>query len=277
MTANIEIQRKAIADAAAEIRRHAMSDPKVGVILGTGLGKMADHIEITYSLNYQDIPHFPVSTVESHKGRLIFGTIGGKKVVAMQGRFHLYEGYSAQQVTFPIRVMKALGVETLLVSNACGALNPDFKTSDIMFITDHINMLGVNPLTGPNDDNLGPRFPDMSHTYSRRLLALSETIAKKEAIPYRKGVYIAVTGPNLETAAEYRYLRIIGADVVGMSTVPEVLVARHGGMEVFGISIITDEGYHEELPEVSLKDVLAAAAAAEPLMTRMFIRLIEEM
>lgn len=278
MHMTVETQRKHTAEAAEYIRSRTSDDaPVVGIILGTGLGKMAELISWPRSIEYQDIPHFPVSTVESHKGRLIFGEVGGKHVVAMQGRFHLYEGYSAQQITFPVRVMKALGVQTLLVSNACGALNPEFKTSDVMLISDHINMLGANPLIGPNDDALGSRFPDMSRAYSRRLLALAENIAKTEATPYRKGVYVAVPGPNLETPAEYRYLRIIGADVVGMSTVPEVLAARHCGMEVFGVSIITDEGYHDELPEVSLGDVIAAAAVAEPLMTRLFARLIKEL
>lgn len=274
---SIEAQRLHIAEAMAAIRNYTTEVPEVGIILGTGLGKMAEHIDIICVIEYHDIPHFPLSTVESHHGRLIFGMIGEKSVVAMQGRFHLYEGYTAQQITFPVRILRALGVQTLLVSNACGALNPAFKTSEIMLITDHINMLGANPLTGPNDDTLGPRFPDMSQPYSRRLLALAETIAGREGIAYQKGVYVSVPGPNLETSAEYRYLRIIGADVVGMSTIPEVLVARHGGMEVFGVSIITDEGYHEVLPEVSLKDVLAAASIAEPLMTRLFVQLIEEM
>lgn len=274
---SIETQRLHIAEAMAAIRNYTTEVPEVGIILGTGLGKMAEHIDTICVIEYHDIPHFPLSTVESHHGRLIFGMIGEKSVVAMQGRFHLYEGYTAQQITFPVRILRALGVQTLLVSNACGALNPAFKTSEIMLITDHINMLGTNPLTGPNDETLGPRFPDMSQPYSRRLLTLAETIAGREGIAYQKGVYVSVPGPNLETSAEYRYLRIIGADVVGMSTIPEVLVARHGGMEVFGVSIITDEGYHEVLPEVSLKDVLAAASVAEPLMTRLFVQLIEEL
>lgn len=276
MIISIEEQRKAIVEAIAEIRGRTAEMPQTAIILGTGLGKTAELIEQSEVVDYQDIPNFPISTVESHKGRLIFGTIGDKSVVAMQGRFHLYEGYSAQQLAFPVRVMRALGAETLLISNACGALNPQFKTSDMMLITDHINMLGANPLIGPNDDSMGPRFPDMSRAYSRRLLSIAENIAQREGIAYRKGVYVAVPGPNLETPAEYRCLRIIGADVVGMSTVPEVLAARHCGMEVFGVSIITDEGYHDVLPEVSLSDVIKAAAVAEPAMTRLFARLIDE-
>ncbi|GAB1429644.1 purine-nucleoside phosphorylase [Ignavibacteria bacterium] len=276
MIMSIEEQRRAIAEAVTEIRGRTAEMPQTAVILGTGLGKTAELIEQTEVIEYQDIPNFPVSTVESHKGRLIFGTVGDKSVVAMQGRFHLYEGYSAQQLVFPVRVMRALGAEALLISNACGALNHQFKTSDMMFITDHINLLGTNPLIGPNDDSLGPRFPDMSRAYSRRLLSIAENIAQTENILYRKGTYVAVPGPNLETPAEYRYLHIIGADAVGMSTVPEVLAARHCGMEVFGISIITDEGYHDELPEVSLADVIKAAAVAEPEMTRLFARLIAE-
>lgn len=207
--------------------------PEVGIILGTGLGGLVDDIDVLHSLPYADIPHFPLSTVESHKGRLILGKLAGKNVVAMQGRFHYYEGYTMQQVVFPVRVMKLLGIKTLLLSNACGSLVPKIKTGDLMIIKDHINLLPSNPLVGPNINELGPRFPDMSHAYSHELVKRGREIAAKNGIEVHTGVYVAVSGPNLETAAEYKYLAIIGADVVGMSTVPEVIAAVHVGLPVF--------------------------------------------
>ena len=238
--------------------------PQIGIILGTGLGSLGDGIEVTARVEYADIPHFPVSTVESHKGRLLFGILKEKPVVAMQGRFHYYEGYTLQQVTFPVRVMKALGIEVLIVSNACGGLNPQFNKKDIMIITDHINLLGNNPLIGPNDDSIGDRFPDMYNCYDKDLVTLAEQTAIEMHIPVQKGVYVAVAGPNLETAAEYRFLRTIGADVVGMSTVPEVIAARHQGTKVMAFSIITDMGLPDALQPCSLEDVIGAASAAEP-------------
>jgi len=238
--------------------------PKIGIILGTGLGSLGDGIEVAHKVEYGDIPHFPVSTVESHQGRLLFGNLRGKPVVAMQGRFHYYEGYTLQQVTFPVRVMKELGIEILIVSNACGGLNPQFNKKDIMIITDHINLLGNNPLTGPNDDSIGDRFPDMYNCYNKELVTLAEQVAIEQNIPVQKGVYVAVAGPNLETAAEYRFLRTIGADVVGMSTVPEVIAARHQGTRVMAFSIVTDMGLPDALEPCSLEDVISAASAAEP-------------
>ncbi len=265
-----------IDEAVAEIRTHTDATPTIGIILGTGLGALVDRIQITQTIAYQTIPHFPTSTVESHSGRLVFGTISGKSVVVMQGRFHQYEGYSLQQVTFPVRVMKMLGVETLIVSNACGGMNPLYRRGDLMLIDDHINLLGDNPLVGPNDPALGPRFPDMSEPYSRRLLEIAERCALARAQKIHRGVYVAVTGPNLETRAEYRFLRLIGADVVGMSTVPECIVARHMHMDVLGISIITDECFPDSLQPVHLEHVLEAAAKAEPILTTLVTDVIEQ-
>jgi purine-nucleoside phosphorylase len=259
--------RQQIGETTAFLKAQIQAQPVVGIILGTGLGKLAHEIRAEKIIAYEDIPHFPHSTVESHKGKLIFGTLGGKQVMAMQGRFHYYEGYTMQQITFPVRVMKALGINTLVVSNACGAMNPVFKKGDVMLMTDHINLLGDNPLIGPNDPELGPRFPDMSEPYSQRLLKLAEDIAIDLKIKVQKGVYVAVAGPNLETRAEYRFLRTIGADVVGMSTVPENIVARHMGMDVLGVSIVTDECFPDSLKAVTLEEVLAAAGEAEPKMT----------
>ena len=249
----------------------------VGVILGTGLGSLGNQIEVQLEIDYKDIPHFPVSTVESHSGKLIFGTLAGKSVLAMKGRFHYYEGYSMKEVTFPVRVMKKLGVTTLLVSNASGGLNPAQEVGDVMVLSDHINLFPENPLRGKNYDELGPRFPDMSDAYSRRLIDLALEIAREKGIKLHTGVYCGVEGPNLETPAEYKYLRIIGGDAVGMSTVPEVLVARHSGMEVFGISAITDLGVEGKIHQVSLQDVLAAAAKAEPVMSQIMRELVGRM
>jgi purine-nucleoside phosphorylase len=236
----------------------------VAIILGTGLGGLADEIDVEQAIEYNDLPNFPLSTVESHKGRLLCGTLGGKTVVAMQGRFHRYEGYSLQQVTFPVRVLRALGAETLIVSNACGGMHPLWAAGDLMVIADHINLLGDNPLIGPNDDTLGARFPDMSEPYDPALRALAREVALQNGITIREGVYVAVQGPNLETRAEYRFLRGIGADVVGMSTVPEVIVALHGGMRVLGLSIITDQCLPDALEPASLARIVAVARSAEP-------------
>ena len=249
------------------IRTKTSAEPPIGIILGTGLGALAKEIVPDVVIDYAEIPHFPVSTVESHHGKLTFGTLSGKPVVAMQGRFHYYEGYTMRQITFPVRVMKYLGVRTLLISNAAGALNPAFARGDIMVMSDHINLLGDNPLIGPNDESLGPRFPDMSEPYSQKLIALAGTIAAELKIKVQKGVYVAMQGPNLETRAEYRFLRTIGADAVGMSTVPEDIVAIHMGMSVFGVSIITDECFPDTLKPITLEEVIAVANTAEPKMT----------
>lgn len=251
--------------------------PNYIIILGTGLGHLADEIEIKHTISYADIPHFPVSTVESHAGRLLFGELGGKEVVAMQGRFHYYEGYSMQEIVFPLRVLKANGTDTLIVSNACGGLDPNFKRGEIMLINDHINMLGDNPLIGPNDDDLGPRFPDMSEPYTERLKEIAENVALDKNIKMHQGVYLALSGPTLETKAEYRYLRLIGADAVGMSTVPEVIAAVHMSMEVLGISVITDECLPDALEPVKIEDVLEAAGIAEPKMTQVIIGVLEKL
>jgi purine-nucleoside phosphorylase len=249
----------------------------VGIILGTGLGNLGNQIDVEMELYYESIPHFPVSTVESHSGKLIFGTLSGKKVLAMKGRFHYYEGYSMKQVTFPVRVMKKLGVKTLLVSNASGGLNPNQEVGEVMVINDHINLFPENPLRGQNLDELGPRFPDMSEPYSAKLIQKALEIGEKNGIKLHTGVYAGVEGPNLETPAEYQYIRTIGADAVGMSTVPEVLVARHMGIEVFGISAITDLGVPGKIHAISLQDVLNAAAKAEPVMGLIIRELVREL
>ncbi len=266
-----------IKDAADFIRQETKIVPRAGIILGTGLGSLADGIEIDSTINYENIPHFPVSTVESHKGRLLFGKLKGKPVVAMQGRFHYYEGYTLKQVTFPVRVMKELGIDTLIVSNACGGLNPQFRAGDIVVITDHINLLGANPLIGRNDDRIGVRFPDMYNCYDKDLVKLAETVALDLKIPLRKGVYVVVAGPNLETGAEYRFLRNIGADVVGMSTVPEVIAARHQGTRVLGMSIITDMGLPDTLEPCSLERIIATANRAEPFLRDIIAGVVERM
>jgi purine-nucleoside phosphorylase len=242
-------------------------EPEVGIILGTGLGGLVSEITVEKQLRFSNIPDFPISTLEFHAGRLIFGTLAGKKVVAMQGRLHYYEGYNLQQITFPVRVMKMLGIKTLYVSNASGSLNPEFRKGDLMVINDHINLQPANPLVGANDEELGPRFPDMSQPYQRDLIEQGLKIASANNITCHQGVYVAVTGPNLETRAEYRYLRIIGGDAVGMSTVPEVIVANHMSLPVFAISVITDEGFTEVLQPVSLEEIIAVAAKAEPKLT----------
>ncbi|RZL16853.1 MAG: purine-nucleoside phosphorylase [Pedobacter sp.] len=248
--------------------------PEIGIILGTGLGGLVTDIEIEYQLMYANIPNFPISTLEFHSGKLIFGELNGKKVVAMQGRLHYYEGYSMQQITFPVRVMKVLGIAHLFVSNAAGSLNSEYKKGDLMVINDHINLQPESPLRGSNDADLGPRFPDMSQPYNRKLIKSAIKIAGEHNITCHQGVYIAVTGPNLETKAEYNYLRIIGGDAVGMSTVPEVIVANHMSIPVFAISVLTDEGFPEVLEAVSLDEILATARAAEPKMTKILSLLI---
>ena len=260
-----------IAAAADVVRGRFAPVPDVAIILGTGLGGLASAIEAPIEIAYGEIPGFPLSTVESHAGRLLCGTINGRSIVAMQGRFHLYEGYSLQQVTFPVRVLRALGARTLVVSNACGGMHPLWKAGDLMLIADHINLLGDNPLVGPNDDRLGPRFPDMSETYDSALRDVARAEATRLGITLREGVYVAVAGPNLETRAEYRMLRAVGADVVGMSTVPEVIVARHGGMRVLGISIITDMCLPDALEPASVEKIIAVAARAEPRLTRLVV------
>ncbi len=252
------------------------SKPEVGIILGTGLGGLVNEIEILCVLEYQNIPNFPVSTVEGHQGKLIFGNLSGKKVIAMQGRFHYYEGYSMQQVTFPVRVMKKLGIKNLIVSNASGGVNPDFEIGDLMIINDHINLI-PNPLVGKNFAELGPRFPDMSDAYNKVLISKAEAIAKKNNIKVQKGTYTGVTGPTLETPSEYKYFRAIGSDAVGMSTVPEIIVARHMAIPCFAISIITDLGVPGKIVKVTHADVQNVAEKAEPLMTIIIKELINEL
>lgn len=273
----IEEFRQKRSEALSFIREKTDLRPNYMLILGTGLGQLADEMQIETEVPYDQIPHFPVSTVESHAGKLLFGTLGGKEVVAMQGRFHYYEGYTMQQIAFPVRVLKENGADTLFVSNACGGMNPNYKRGDIMLIRDHINFLGDNPLIGPNDDELGPRFPDMSDPYTERLREIAQNVALEEAIPMHQGVYIALSGPMLETKSEYRFLRLLGADVVGMSTVPEVITAVHMGMDVLGVSVITDECFPDSLQPVNIEEILDAAAMAEPKMTKVIIRVLEKL
>lgn len=265
-------------EAAADVVRQRVDlRPEVGVILGTGLGGLAAHIEAPVAIDYADIPGFPLSTVETHTGRLLLGTLRGRRVVAMQGRFHRYEGYSLQQVTFPVRVLRALGAHTLLVSNACGGMHPLWQSGDLVLIADHINLLGDSPLIGPNDARLGPRFPDLSAVYDAALRALARAEALRLGLTLREGVYVAVPGPNLETRAEYRMLRTLGADVVGMSTVPEAIVAVHGGMRVMGISIITDMCLPDALEPASVERIIAVARAAEPNLTALIGGVVERL
>jgi purine-nucleoside phosphorylase len=266
-----------IKEAVAEIRGKTKLQPRIGIILGTGLGKLASEIEVETSIPYTDIPHFVKSTVEGHAGKLIFGTLSGKAVVAMQGRFHFYEGYTMQEITFPVRVLKALGIDTLIVSNACGGINIQFQPGDIMIITDHINLLGTNPLIGKNYEELGQRFPDMSEPYSKKLAELAHAVAIDEKIPVKKGVYASMSGPCLETAAEYRMLKTMGADVIGMSTVPEVIVAVHAGLKVLGLSVITDECFPDNLKPVDIRKIIANANTAEPKLVRIIKRVLEKL
>lgn len=263
--------------AADAVRARAPLTPVVGIILGTGLGGLAEEVAVEATVPYETIPGFPLSTVESHAGRLLLGRLGGKPVVAMQGRFHRYEGYSLAQVTFPVRVLHALGASTLVVSNACGGMHPLWDAGDLVLLADHINLLGDNPLVGPNDDRLGPRFPDMSAPYAAELRALARDAARELGITLREGTYVAVAGPNLETRAEYRMLRTIGADVVGMSTVPEVIVANHEGMRVLGISIITDQCLPDALEPADIGRIIETARRAEPALTRLVRRVVERM
>ena len=257
------------------IKRRISAAPEIGIILGTGLGGLVNEIEIIDSISYTEIPDFPVSTVEGHAGRLIYGRLGDKEVLAMQGRFHYYEGYSMQEVTFPVRVMKYIGVTHLCVSNASGGLNPDWHVGDIVLINDHINFFPEHPLHGKNDPELGMRFPDMSKVYDERLRNKAKLIALENNISVKEGVYIGVQGPTFETPAEYRMFRILGADVIGMSTVPEAIVARHMAMKIFGISIITDSGVPGEIVEISHEEVQEVAMKAEPKMTIIMKKLIE--
>jgi purine-nucleoside phosphorylase len=270
-------QMQNIKEAVETIRLLTSFKPEIGIILGTGLGSLVDFVQIEKAIEYDQIPHFPISTVESHHGKLLFGTLGGKKVVVMQGRFHYYEGYSMQQVTFPVRVMKFLGIKNLIVSNAAGGLNPAFAVSDLMILNDHINLLPANPLTGPNLDELGPRFPDMSEPYDRSIIKLGLEISKTLERKVHQGVYAVVTGPTLETPAEYNYLRTIGADAVGMSTVPEVIVARHMGIPVFAVSVITDLCYPGAIEKVTVEKVIEAARRAEPQLTQLIAEILSSL
>ncbi|MEO5674350.1 MAG: purine-nucleoside phosphorylase [Chitinophagales bacterium] len=259
------------------LKQKGIDMPVIGIILGTGLGNLTTHIEKEIEMEYIDIPHFPVSTVEFHKGKLVYGNLSGKKVIALQGRFHAYEGYSMQQITFPVRVMKLLGIKFLLISNAAGSMNPVMKKGSLMIIDDHINLLSNNPLTGENHEQLGPRFPDMSQPYDRSLNHKIENIAKQLNLPLHNGVYVAVQGPNLETRAEYRFLRMIGADVVGMSTVPEVIVANHMSLPVAAVSVITDECDPGNLLPVNIQEIISVAGKAEAHLTSLFTELIKEL
>ena len=259
------------------IRTQTDFQPRYGIILGTGLSGLAEEIEATAEIDYKHIPHFPVSTVQSHKGKLVFGKLGGQPVVAMAGRFHYYEGYSAQQITFPVRVLKYLGIERLIISNAAGSTNANIEAGDIVFIRDHINLQPENPLRGPNDERLGPRFPDMKYTYDRALNAKGLEIARRHGIRAHEGVYLGLQGPNLETPAEYNFFHIIGADLVGMSTVPEVLVARHMELPLLVMSVATNKCYPiEEIRETTVEEVIAVAQSAEPKMRQIVMGLLEE-
>ncbi|MGN0236708.1 MAG: purine-nucleoside phosphorylase [Lepagella sp.] len=264
-----------IRETAAFIREKVGELPKIGVILGTGLGELVDHIDIKCTLDYHNIPNFPVSTVEGHSGKLIFGNLGGKYIMAMQGRFHYYEGYDMKQVTFPVRVMRELGVETLFVSNAAGGMNKEFVVGDVMVITDHINLFPENPLRGKNFEELGPRFPAMTEAYCHDLVALADKIAEEDNIRLMHGVYVGTPGPTFETPAEYEYFRVIGGDAVGMSTVPEVIVANHSGLRVFGVSVITDLGGKDIKEVPTHEEVQKAAIKAQPVMTHIIKKMLE--
>lgn len=261
--------RAALDEAVGAVRSHTDLEPEVALILGTGLGRLAHEIDVQVALDYADLPHFPLSTVETHTGRLLLGTLEGRRLVAMHGRLHLYEGYELDRVAFPVRVMRVLGARTLIVSNVSGGMHPLWDVGDLVLIDDHINLLGDNPLIGPNLDELGPRFPDMSEPYDRRLQAAARQAALELGLVLRRGVYVAMTGPNLETRAEYRMLRSLGADIVGMSTVPEVIAARHMGMRVLGLSIITDACLPDALEPVDVQTILRIAAEAEPRLARL--------
>jgi purine-nucleoside phosphorylase len=266
-----------IDEAAHALRARYAASPRVGIILGTGLGGLAAQIESSVTIPYGDIPHFPLSTVDSHAGQLVCGKLRGIDVMAMEGRFHFYEGYSMQEVTFPVRVMRAMGVEILIVTNAAGGMNPHLELAEVVIIEDHINLMGDNPLRGRNDDTLGPRFPDMSHPYDRQLMVIARETALELGIPCRKGVFVAVSGPNLETRAEYRMLRGMGADVVGMSTVPEVIVASHAGMRVLGFSIVTDLCLPDALEPANIKQIIEVAGRGGERLTRLIPRILERL
>ena len=257
------------------IKNKTAKKPKVGIILGTGLGQLADEIDIEVKIPYTDIPNFPVSTVKGHEGTLIFGTLNGVHVVAMQGRFHYYEGYNMTEVTFPVRVLRQLGIESLFVSNAAGGVNATFEVGDIMFITDHISLM-PNPLIGPNEAEFGPRFPDMSEAYDKKLLSKAKKVSRHHNIRFKTGVYAAVTGPTYETPAEYKYIKILGADAVGMSTVPEVIVARHMRLPVFAVSVISDLGVEGKIVEISHDEVVDAAALVAPKLNIIIKDLVKE-
>ena len=261
--------RSQLEDAAAVIQKKISWKPEAAIVLGTGLGNLTQRVETEEEFPYSFLPHFPESTVESHKGQLVFGSLGGKKVAVMEGRFHGYEGYSLQEVTFPIRLLAQLGAKILIVTNAAGGLNLQYKKGELILIEDHINLMGLNPLVGPNDDRLGPRFPDLSEPYAKRLLQLTEEVAREQKISVKRGVYAAVLGPNLETRAEYRFLRGIGADLVGMSTVPEVLVGVHMGMEILGVACVTDVCDPDHLAPVDIKEIIKTANEAGPRLDRL--------
>lgn len=266
-----------IRETAEFIRAEVGEMPKIAIILGTGLGDLVNHIEIKKELDYHNIPNFPVSTVEGHSGKLIFGNLGGKYVVAMQGRFHYYEGYNMKEVTFPVRVFKELGVETLFVSNAAGGMNKEFEVGDVMIITDHINLFPENPLRGKNFEELGPRFPAMTEAYSHAMIDMADAIAAEGNIRVMHGVYVGTAGPTFETPAEYEYFRVIGGDAVGMSTVPEVIVANHAGLKVFGVSVITDLGGKDIKEVPTHEEVQKAAIKAQPVMTSIIKKMLERL
>ena len=268
--------RTQIEEAAAFIRTKTDFQPEVGLILGTGLGDLGDKIETDCTISYGDVPHFVESTATSHAGNLVFGTLGGRRVMAMQGRVHYYEGYSMEQITLPVRVMKALGAQALFMSNAVGGMNPQLVPGDITVITDHINLMGDNPLIGANDDELGPRFPDMSEPYDRAFIRTMEEVALGKAIALKKAVYVAVAGPNLETGAEYRFLRTIGADTVGMSSVPECLVAVHGGMRVIGLQVVTDACFPDALKPANVEAIIRVANEAQPRLVALVAGFLEK-
>ena len=264
-----------IKETASFISNKTKFNPEIGIILGTGLGGLVSEIEIEHTIPYNEIPNFPVSTVEGHSGRLILGTLGNKNVVAMQGRFHFYEGYTMEKVTFPVRVMKLLGIKNLIVSNASGGVNPDYEVGDLMILEDHICLI-PNPLIGENIDELGPRFPDMSESYDKNLIKVAEDIAAKNNLPLKKGVYVALTGPTLETPAEYKHMRIIGGDTVGMSTAPEVIVARHMNIPCFAMSVITDLGVPGKIQKVTHEEIQKVSEVAEPKLTLIIKELISK-
>ena len=269
--------KQRIEEAAAAVRARTRVRPKVGIILGTGLGDFADALQADAVVPYTEIPHFPVSTVESHAGELHLGTLAGHDVAIMKGRVHYYEGYTMQQVSFPVRVLKALGCDTMVITNACGGMNPDMPAGTITVTTDHINLMGDNPLIGPNDDTLGPRFPDMSEPYARALIRLAETIALEQRMPLQRAVFVAVPGPNLETAAEYRFLRWAGADVVGMSLVPEAITAVHGGQRVLAFNVVTDACLPDDLHPVDIPAILAVAGRAAPVLIRLVTEVVHRL